>query len=232
MAYAGFDTFAFPGDAAMDWLRQNTNLKWVGFYLVAPSHPNGSWLPHIARVKATGWGTAPVYVGQQTQGPGRHTVTAAQGTADGADAAHSMHALGYAPRSFVSLDLENGRPFTPAQRAYVAAWVASVEANGYGAGVYCSFTFAGDVAGLVPSARIWAFRVPTVARHNVQGQHFPDGDPSSSGYVHAAMWQCQQNANIHCAPIGVLTVYLDTSVYADPSAPNQTAPAVDPAGIV
>ena len=32
-AFAGFDRSDYPGKAAMDWLKANTNLKWTGFYL-------------------------------------------------------------------------------------------------------------------------------------------------------------------------------------------------------
>jgi hypothetical protein len=217
-AFAGFDTFGYPGDSAMDWLKKNTNLTWVGFYLgPAPSHPNANWMPHRERLVETGWGLAPIYVGQQTQGPGRHVVTAAQGSHDGANAVQLLM-LGKFPKgSFVYLDLENGRPFTPAQKEYVHAWVGAVEKYGYGAGVYCSFTFAGDVHELVPSARIWAFHVPTTRLHNVAGKHFPDMHPAGSGYAGATMWQCAQN----CKIVGNLTVDLDTSVLRDPSAPNE-----------
>ena len=36
---AGFDCFSFPGMAQMAWLKANTNLKWVGYYLAPTSGP-------------------------------------------------------------------------------------------------------------------------------------------------------------------------------------------------
>jgi glycoside hydrolase-like protein/VCBS repeat protein/WD40 repeat protein len=75
---AGFDIRAYPGDAVMAWLKANTNLGWVGYYLYpTPSHnvtSNGgdSWMatePNGSTVRATlasqGWLVAPIYVGEQ-----------------------------------------------------------------------------------------------------------------------------------------------------------------------
>ena len=36
---ARFDCFSFPGMAQMAWLKANTNLKWVGYYLAPAGWP-------------------------------------------------------------------------------------------------------------------------------------------------------------------------------------------------
>jgi hypothetical protein len=98
----------------MGWLRANTNLTWCGYYLgPAPSHTSTSWMGQRAALLAGGWGIAPLYVGQQIKGPGRHKVSAAQGSADGLDAAHLMQSEGFAAGTCVYLDLEDGPPFKP-----------------------------------------------------------------------------------------------------------------------
>ena len=217
--FAGFDRSDYPGKAAMDWLKANTNLRWCGFYLApAPSHPNTSWMD-ADDADFEGWGFAPIYLGQEVIGPGRHNVTAAQGAIDGADAAALMLKSGFDHGAFVYLDLENGPPFTTAQREYVGAWCDAVVASGFGAGVYCSFLFAAQVKALRPNARIWAFHVRTVSQHSVGGAAFPNPDPSTSGFFGADLWQLDDEAIIHCAamPSGSMIVDLNSANSADPS---------------
>src|SRR5258706_14699190 len=95
--FAGFDCSEFPGLAEMTWLKSNTNLTWCGYYLApAPSHASGSWMGQRPALTGAGWGIAPVYVGQQIQGPGRHNVSGLQGTRDGADAVDLLKSDGFA----------------------------------------------------------------------------------------------------------------------------------------
>src|SRR5580698_7005276 len=97
--FAGFDRSDYPGAAVMAWLLANTNLKWCGFYLApAPSHPDESWMK-APDADFTGWGLAPIYLGQETTGPGAHKVNAAQGAIDGADACKLMMTAGFGPGS-------------------------------------------------------------------------------------------------------------------------------------
>jgi hypothetical protein len=59
------DTSLYPGDAVMAHLKQNPNLVWTGFYLgPAPSHSGASWMSRRDFLVASGWGLAPIYVGQ------------------------------------------------------------------------------------------------------------------------------------------------------------------------
>jgi len=162
-----------------------------------------------------GWGFAPVYVGQQVTGPGSHLVTAAQGAVDGADACEQMNEAGFDAGAYVYLDIENGPPFTAEQQDYVGAWCDAVVADGYKAGVYCSFLFAAEVA----NARIWVFHVRTVSQHSVPGATYPTPDPATSGYTEAAVWQLDDEASILCpvASAGRLLVDLDSASSADPS---------------
>lgn len=221
--FAGFDRSEYPGDAVMAWLKANTNLRWCGFYLApAPSHQDPSWM-NASDAALTNWGLAPIYVGQETIGPGAHRVNAAQGNLDGIDACNLMNAAGFEfnSRAIVYLDLENGPPFTVVQSQYVGAWCDAVVGGGYAAGVYCSFLFAAQVAALRPNAKIWAFHVRTVSQHHVAGETFPSPDPTTSGYAHANVWQLDDSALIPCAvaPGAQLLVDLDSADSADPSAP-------------
>ncbi len=222
--FAGFDASGFPGLPTMLWLRQATNLRWCGFYLKAPSHHDGAWMTQRGSLAAMGWGLAPIYVGQQVTGPGSHLVTVEQGRIDGIDAATMMRQAAFPPGSFVFLDLENGPPFSAAQQGYVGAWVDTVKAGGFSPGVYCSYLFAAQVHALRPEARIWVFRVPSTKQHTVPGTSFPTPDPTGP-YAGAQMWQRDMACQISI-PGGLLLVDLDTSVTADPSAPEVSVPAV------
>jgi hypothetical protein len=189
-AFAGFDSSAYPGDSIMKWLRTNTNLVWCGYYFgKTPSHTGTD-------LQGLNWGLAPLYVGQELIGPGSHHTDGAHGAVDGKDAAQFMSDEGFASGSAVYLDLENGLPFPQKQKDYVKNWCGAVQQAGFTSGVYCSHTFAAQVATLVPAALIWAFKVPTTKPHKVPGPHYPDPSPAGSGYPSAFVWQLDQDCLI------------------------------------
>lgn len=215
--FAGYDCSGFPGLAITGWLRSNTNLHWSGFYLApAPSHKDASWMANRAALVEQGWGLAPLYVGEQTIPPGSMQPSGSKGTTDGNDAVALLKKAGFVVGTFVYLDLENGKPFTPLERDYVGNWVDTVSAAGFGPGVYCSHTFAGEVHALKPAARLWVFKVPTVAVHVVPGNNFPDSHPAGSGVSSAFIWQLAQNALIDAKAPQKLKVDLDTALTPDP----------------
>ena len=217
-AFAGFDRSDYPGKAAMDWLKANTNFKWTGFYLgPAPSHPNTSWMD-ADDADFEGWGFAPIYVGRQITGPGARLADGlGQGAADGKQACELMVEAGFAAGNVVFLDLENGPPMPTIQREYVGAWCDAVTAAGFVPGVYCSFLFAAQVHALRPAAKIWVYHVRTVSPHPVAGTVMPNPDPATSGYPGASVWQHDDEARVHCPPIGVLACDLNSASSADPS---------------
>jgi hypothetical protein len=67
-SHLGFDTNIYPGDKAMDAWRESGDYEWVGYYLKAPCHNDGSWSGTRDRLVDKGWGLAVIYVGQQTWG--------------------------------------------------------------------------------------------------------------------------------------------------------------------
>ena len=220
--FAGFDSSEFPGVAEMAWLKANTNLVWCGYYLgPAPSHSSATWMNHRAALHIAGWGLAPVYVGQQIKGPGRHNVSGPQGTIDGRDAAGLLTADGFAAGTCVYLDLEDGPPFEAPRTDYVAAWVDAVRAGGFQPGVYCSHGFAADVNAARPQARVWAFKVETTQEHPFPGVNFPDLHPAGSGYPGAFIWQLGQNCRLTlpAAPLQSPLVDIDSALTPDPGAP-------------
>lgn len=77
--HLGFDTYSYPGDAAMAaWRDEAVPYEWVGYYLKAPCHRDNSWLGKREKLEQLGWGVAVIYVGQQTwlgSAARRHMVT-------------------------------------------------------------------------------------------------------------------------------------------------------------
>ena len=218
--FAGFDAYAYPGDDVMNWLTANTNLEWCGYYLApAPSHHERSWMGKLATLKAGGWGIAPLYLGEQVIPPGSQHPTAEKGTIDGADAAGIMTNEGFAAGSCVYLDLEDGS-LPQALEDYTVAWCAAVAAAGFQPGVYCSHSLGLQVHTLVPTARVWAFRVNTVTPHPVPNP-FPDPNPSGCGYIGAYAWQLGQYCLLNVPPAArsILQADLSSAIVQDPGAP-------------
>jgi len=228
--YAGFDTDIYPGQAQLDWLKANTNLCWCGYYLApAPSHGNTGWMGNRGALLGKGWGLMPIFLGQQTAGPGSHNAIGPQGSTDGAQAAQLMRNEGFPPGSCVFIDWEDGSSPGADAQAYLCAWAQAVVEAGYQAGIYCSHGLAGSMAALMntlnpaPAVRIWAWKVSTTSEHPYEGAltSLPAGDPAGCGYAPAVAWQCQQNCvlTLPGAPSGTMQVDLSTSGLADPSAP-------------
>ena len=225
-SFAGFDSYAYPGDDVLTWLSANTNLEWCGYYLApTPSHREASWMGNLAKLKAGGWGIAPLYLGEQVIPPGSQHASAAKGTEDGADAATLMTSEGFVNGSCVYLDLENGLPFPQSLQDYTAAWCEAVQENGFTPGVYCSHALALQVHTLFPGARVWAFRVNTVTPHPVPNP-YPDPSPSGCGYIGAHMWQLGQYCQLSILGTAgkILETDLSSSILQDPSAPDPSAP--------
>jgi hypothetical protein len=66
--HLGFDTSVYPGDVTMAAWRKDAPYEWVGYYLPAPCHKDDSWAGKRATLASMNWGTAVIYVGQQTWG--------------------------------------------------------------------------------------------------------------------------------------------------------------------
>lgn len=218
--FAGFDISGYPGDSTMNWLKANTNLVWCGYYLVAPSHQHSTWTGKRGQLNAAGWGIGPVFVGQQIGGPGSLNPSAATGVADGNQAVAEMGQEGFAPGSFVYLDIENGSPLTGPQQDYLNSWCDAVQQGGFSPAVYCSHLLAQDVQNLRPECRIWAFKLTD--QPNPVPNPFPNPDPSGSGFSGATVWQLAQNCFINANNTS-LQVDLDSATVPDPGAPQTVA---------
>lgn len=232
--HAGFDTATYPGSPQLAWLKANTNLEWCGYYLApAPSHRDTGWMGERQLLSAQGWGLAPIFVGQQTAGPGAHQAVGALGGSDGVLASRLAASEGFAPQSCIYLDWEDGGNPSQDACAYIAAWAAAVAAARFQPGIYCSHRLAPTMAALIGDAspgsipRVWAWKVALAAQHPYVGSThcFPDADPAGCGYPAALAWQCEQNCTVALAdaPTASMLVDLSCARIANPGAPGAGA---------
>ena len=129
-------------------LLANTHgVKWTGVYIGGPCSAGSGWTKTVVASFATqlNWTFMPTFVGQQSPSIcGDHTLTAAQGTTDGAAAVARMKAFGWEPNRKipVALDLEAGSySYSPSGAiAYAKAWRDAVRSAGYLAYVYSNPT--------------------------------------------------------------------------------------------
>lgn len=228
--HLGFDRSAYPGDAVMRSLWDNTPLEFVGIYLApAPSHGDAAWMSKVPMLRDMGWGFLPVYVGQQAPGgPGSHVLTAERGVADAQNAAALAASAQFPSGSVVYLDIELGGRLPDDFLHYIGAWVEEMNARtDYWAGVYCSFKdTAAQVAGHVGDIPTWVFRVRDGGPSTIHLADEVPPDPADAGFAAAVAWQYRLSLT---GPIDLTwtddvgashrlhQVDLDSSLLADPS---------------
>jgi hypothetical protein len=232
--YAGFDRLSYPGDDAMKWLKENTNLFWAGFYLApAPSQSNTSWMTKRGFLVGLGWGLAPIYVGQQIAGtPGKHNLTADQGTTDAQNAAQLAIQAGFPADAAIFLDVEQGPPAQSRTIAYYTAWVAELINQGFTPGVYCSYSGVAKLLSDVDLSPIfWVFNLNT-KYNQCPSDPFPAPNPKCSKVDFASLWQFCQSKTCSIAVDGktMQNWDFDSAVTCDPSNPSTypDASQVDP----
>ncbi len=155
--HLGFDTHTYPGDRVMRAWKEGAPYEWVGYYLPAPCHQDASWSGTREALDDMGWGTAVIYVGQQTwdgvappsraalreaaKGGGpicdRSLLSARQGAREGRDAITRTAAEGFPNGTVVFLDIEYMDRTPAVMRDYYRTWVRELLADGrYRPGIY------------------------------------------------------------------------------------------------
>lgn len=143
----GVDRASAFSMAEAQTLANGHGVKWTGVYIGGACSAGSGWTKSLVTSLANqvGWTFMPIYVGQQSSSIcGAHTLTAAQGTADGMDAAQVMATFGWKPNRNipVCLDLEAGTySASPSgAQAYAKAWRDAVRSAGYLAYLYSNPT--------------------------------------------------------------------------------------------
>jgi len=124
-------------------LKNDHGVRWTGVYIGGPCSGGFGWTKSrvSAIARATHWRFMPIFVGQQSSAIcGAHSLTLAQGAADGRAAVRKMRGFGWGAHKAipVALDLEAGTYFSHPRGStrYVRGWVNAVHAAGYRAYVY------------------------------------------------------------------------------------------------
>ncbi len=234
-AYAGFDTWRYPGDDAMAVWRDSSPYRWVGYYLPAPCHRDASFAGKRSYLSGAGWGIAILYVGQQTfegETPAEITettlctslfLTSERGEIDGRDAAGRAAAEGFEPGSIVFLDIERMDGVPSGMVDYFEAWIRAVVRDGrFRPGAYVHRTNASalytvaqralDQLGIDHSMPFWV----------AGGGGFTlDSSPRDSGYRFAEIWQGVLDSR---RTWGDRTLVVDENVATSPSPSAPTPP--------
>lgn len=135
--YLGFDRNDYPGDAALDTLRQT--FTFSGYWLNAPpGESSSSWRGKRESLRAHGFGFLVLFNGRLDRELKSARHANLLGVRDAAAAVKSAKQEGFPSATIIFLDQEEGGQMLPEQQAYLFAWVDAVNSSGYKAGVYCS----------------------------------------------------------------------------------------------
>lgn len=143
--YAGIDKDWYPGDQAMRWLYDNTNLFWTGFYLASGKGKGWTtettWWRKYPTLTEMGWGIAPIYMGKGPDSP-KLQLAAQQGKAVGEGYSDGLEAVRLAsraqipPMSVIYFDLEQ-HALPQRWKDYYFGWMEAVLDSLYWPGIYC-----------------------------------------------------------------------------------------------
>jgi Domain of unknown function (DUF1906) len=190
--HAGIDRLGYPSDDTMRLLWFNTNLEWAGFYLApAPSHPDTSWMGKREFLTDLGWGLAPLYLGQQSEGPGPRNFTSIQGLTDGYDAGALASKAKFPDGSIIYLDIE-GSAWNEKIKSYCESWEQAVNDCGYQAGAYCW----PNIGNIINFSCIWVIGLKYAKKACLKNP-FPNLDLTSSPIqTTARVWQLAQDCTL------------------------------------
>ena len=205
-AHLGFDRNIYPGDANLEALHQT--FSYTGYWLNNPpgEHTN-TWAGHRAAVESAGFGFLVLFNGRLYAELKSVAKAATLGNSDARAAAASARREGFPAKTVIFLDQEQGGRLLPEQKAYIYAWVDSITAAGFRAGVYCSGIPAKDDDNIVTAediqqtaaARQIVYWAINDACPPAPGCTFPVNppahppSPAQSGISYAEVWQFAQS---------------------------------------
>jgi hypothetical protein len=135
--YVGFDRNDYPGDSNLKFLRRS--FSYSGYWLNnPPGATTNSWTGKRRLIEAAGFGFLVLFNGRTYAEIKSHGDPATLGISDAAAAISAARAEGFPSHTVIFLDQEQGGRLLAEQRTYLHAWVDSVNAAGFRAGVYCS----------------------------------------------------------------------------------------------
>lgn len=246
-SYLGFDRNDYPGDEALAALRKA--FAFSGYWLNAPPGENSTtWTGKREILRANGFGFLVLFNGRLDKDLKKVNDAAQLGSTDAAAAMKAAQAEGFPRGTIIFLDQEEGGRMLPEQLAYLYAWIDSVNAAGYRAGIYCSGMPDETDAGIITANDI---------HENARGREisffiYNDACPPSPGCVSSAgeiapmqsaipfasVWQITQSprrkkitarcratyaADGNCYPPGFASrgIYVDVDIASSPDPSGQ-----------
>jgi Domain of unknown function (DUF1906) len=136
-AYLGFDRNVYPGDDALPILRRT--FAFSGYWLgPPPGEKINTWQGKRSLMQSHGFGFAALYRARQASELKKDTQARQKALVDAHNAATAAKAEGFAPRTIIFLDIEDGGRLSPGFHVYLRAWADELHHSGYRPGVYCS----------------------------------------------------------------------------------------------
>jgi hypothetical protein len=145
--YIGFDRNDYPGDSNLKILRET--FSYSGYWLNnPPGEKTNSWTGKRKALQAAGFGFLVLFNGR-TYAEIKSAGNAVKlGNSDAAAAVLAARVEGFPVQTIIFLDQEQGGRLLPEQRAYLHAWVDTVNSAQFLAGVYCSGIAARESSGV------------------------------------------------------------------------------------
>lgn len=240
-SFLGFDRNEYPGDDNLKELHET--FAYAGYWLNNPPGTKAdTWLGKRSRIESAGFGFLVLFNGRLYRELGKNAE--ALGRSDGAVAFRAAEREGFPTHTIIFLDQEEGGRMLPEQKAYLLAWVDTVNQSGFRAGVYCSGMTATEESGVTivtaddirkaAGDRDISYWATNDACPPSPGCVVGQGLPSSAGVPFAEIWQFAQSprrkgiaASCHgydrdgnCyAPNSKIRIHVDLNVAssADPS---------------
>jgi hypothetical protein len=204
VAYLGFDANDYPGDSALLALKRT--FSFAGYWLNnPPGAKSNSWTGKRAVLLQNGFGFLVLFNGRGSSELKSAATASALGSTDAQAAPEFAKREGFHAGTVIFLDQEEGGRMTGAQIAYIFAWVDSVIASGYRAGIYCSGMPAKEGKGetIVTADDIRARAGERQIVYFVYNDACPPSSgcayeknppvPSASGVAFASIWQFAQS---------------------------------------
>jgi hypothetical protein len=203
-SYLGFDRNGYPGEENLSALRRT--FSFAGYWLNnPPGEKSNTWTGKRPAIQSAGFGFLVLFNGRlfaELKNPARAQQI---GKSDASAAAMAARREGFAARTIIFLDQEQGGRMLPEQKAYIYAWVDGVTAAGFRAGIYCSGIAAQESPGVSvvtaedirqnADGRPITYFVTNDACPPSPGCAFPARAPSpaESGIPFAEAWQFAQS---------------------------------------
>lgn len=135
--FLGFDRNDYPGDKTLNALHQT--FAFTGYWLNNPPGTKANtWISKRQKLEAAGLGFLVLFNGRLYAELKSENRASAIGKKDAQAAVDAAQREGFSVGTIIFLDQEQGGRMLPEQKSYIFAWVDSVTAAGFRAGIYCS----------------------------------------------------------------------------------------------